>query len=419
MWTGKSWVSVLFDPFQQVTRIWQDNPAVAQVKWTDAAALTLLLVPLALTRSVRLTAFAALVPGLLWLAVLEVPWPVIPAVTLLGGLAMLAVACLRSRAADDDAGGIDPLLAIGGALRVLPGLAGPLARQWSTSAALAVIGVVLAAIAIGSRAREIQLAAWLSGAVAKVLLAVAIGQAADFDPEVTAYLVLAVAALLLMVANTALVREWGGAVEAAAHATALVALALCREDARPAAGVLAIWGVAVGLSALRANLVPRVAIAAGLEAFAWIALLQAADVGTLEAYTIPLALLAVAAGALAARKRPELSSWTAYGPALAAALLPSLAAVLIEPTIMRRLLLGAGALLVVIMGAVWRKQAPVILGGLTLLAVAVHELVLIWQLVPAWAPLGVGGLLLVGLAITYERRLRDLARLRDTVSRMS
>ena len=156
-----------------------------------------------------------------------------------------------------------------------------------------------------------------------------------------------------------------------------------------------------------------------LEAFAWIALLRAADVGTLEAYTIPISLLAVAAGVLAARKRPELSSWTAYGPALAAALLPSLIAVLLEPTIIRRLLLGAGALLVVIVGAVWRKQAPVILGGLTLLAVAVHELVLMWQLVPAWAPLGVGGLLLVGLAITYERRLRDLARLRDTVSRMS
>jgi hypothetical protein len=219
---------------------------VAQVKWTDAVALTLLLVPLALTRSVRLTAFAALVPGLLWLAVLEVPWPTIPAVTLLGGLAMLAVACLRSRAADDDAGGIDPLLAIVGALLVLPGLAGTLAREWSTIAAFAVITVVMAAIAIGTRAREIQLAAWLSGAVAKVLLAVAIGEAANFDPEVTAYLVLAVAALLLAVANTALVREWGGAVEAAAHATALVALALCREDARPAAGVLAIWGVAVG-----------------------------------------------------------------------------------------------------------------------------------------------------------------------------
>ncbi|WP_203913257.1 SCO7613 C-terminal domain-containing membrane protein [Rhizocola hellebori] len=419
LWTGKSWVSVLFDPFQQVTRIWQDNPPVAQVRLTDAVALTVLLVPLALTRSVRLTAFAALVPGLLWLAVLEVQWPVIPAVTLLGGLAMLAVACLRSRAADSDRGGIDPVLAIVGALLVLPGLAGTLAQEWSTIAGLAAVSVTMASIAIGSKAGEIRLAAWLAGAVAKVLLAVAIGQAADFDPELTAYLVLAVALLLLVVAFTPLVREWGKPVEAAAHATALVALALCLQEPRPAAGVLALWGVAIALTALKRNLVPRAAVAAGLEAVAWIVLLRAADVGTLEAYTIPIALLAVAAGTLAARKRRELSSWTAYGPALAAALLPSLAAVLIDPTPLRRLLLGTGALVVVVVGAVWRKQAPVVLGGLTLLAVAAHELVLIWQLVPAWAPLGVGGLLLVGLAITYERRLRDLGRLRDTVSRMS
>jgi hypothetical protein len=208
-------------------------------------------------------------------------------------------------------------------------------------------------------------------------------------------------------------------VEAAAHATALVALSLSREQARPTAGVLAIWGVAVGLTALRKRLVPRVAVAAGLEGLAWIALLHAEQVDTLEAYTLPIASLAVAVGVLAARRREELSSWTAYGPALTAALLPSLAAVLIEPTIPRRLLLGAGALLVVVAGAIWRKQAPVILGGFALLIVAVHELVLVWQLVPAWVPLGVGGLLLVGLAITYERRLRDLARLRDTVSRMS
>ncbi len=417
LWTAPSWASVLFDPFDQVTRIWSGTPSVPAVKWTDALAFTLLLVPLVLTRSVRLTAFAALVPGLMWLGVLEVPWPTIPAVTLLGGLAMLAVACLRSRVATLT--GVEPVLAVVGALLVLPGLAGALPYEWSTIAALAVIAVVLASIAVGAKAREIRLAAWISGAVAKVLLAIAIGQAAGFDPEKTAYLVLAVAALLLVVAFTPLVKEWSGAVEGAAHATALVALTLCREEARPAAGVLAIWGVAVGLTALRRQLLPRAAAAAVLVGLAWVTVLRAESVGTLEAYTLPIAALAVLVGLLATRRRAELSSWTAYGPALAATLLPSLGAVLLEPTITRRILLGTGALLVVIVGAIWRKQAPVVLGGFTLLAVAAHELALIWQLVPAWAPLGVGGLLLVGLAITYERRLRDLARLRDTVSRMS
>jgi hypothetical protein len=60
-----------------------------------------------------------------------------------------------------------------------------------------------------------------------------------------------------------------------------------------------------------------------------------------------------------------------------------------------------------------------ILGGLTLAAVAVHELVLVSQLLPTWTPIIAAGLLVVWLAITYERRRRDLARLRHAVNRMS
>jgi hypothetical protein len=67
-----------------------------------AVAITLLLGVLATTRRIRLIAFAAVVPALMWLAVFEVPWPVIPAVTLLGGLAMVLLSALRGRTSPSD-----------------------------------------------------------------------------------------------------------------------------------------------------------------------------------------------------------------------------------------------------------------------------------------------------------------------------
>ncbi|HCT79461.1 MAG TPA: hypothetical protein DGT23_23440, partial [Micromonosporaceae bacterium] len=411
LWTGASWYSVLLEPIGNVERIWAGNSQTPHVPMLHAIAVTLLLVPLATLRSVRVIAFAAVIPALMWLAVFEVPWPVIPAVTLLGGLAMVVVATLRGK---------DPVLGVVGALLILPGLAGALPEKWSTITAFALISVAAVVVATSAKAKEIRILAWLAGAAAKVLLAVSIGQAASLNPDVTAYLVLVAAALLLVIAYTPLSRGAGPAAEAAAHSSAAVALALCNGSPRAAAGVLAIWGVAIGLTALRRQTVPRASIAAALIWFAWILLLQAEKVETLEAYTLPVAVLAIVVGVMAARKRADLSSWLGYGPALGAALLPSLAAVLIQPDqTLRRLLLGAGALAVTIAGAVWRRQAPFLLGGATLLLLAVHELVLVWQMVPAWIPLAIGGLLLVGLAITYEGRLRDLGRLRDAVSRMT
>jgi hypothetical protein len=138
-----------------------------------------------------------------------------------------------------------------------------------------------------------------------------------------------------------------------------------------------------------------------------------------EAYTLPAAAAALVAGHLALRSRPGLGSWIGYGPGLAAALLPSLASVLVQGDQgVRRLLLGAGALGVVLGGAALRRQAAVLIGGATLVALATHEIV-VWDLLPRWAYLAVGGLLLIAVAMTYERRLRDLRRLRGAIARMT
>jgi hypothetical protein len=76
-------------------------------------------------------------------------------------------------------------------------------------------------------------------------------------------------------------------------------------------------------------------------------------------------------------------------------------------------------MLVVLGGSVRRRQAPVVVGGSVLAIVALHEIVLLWDRLPRWIPLGLGGAVLVTLAMTYERRRRDVARLRQAVGRMS
>jgi hypothetical protein len=148
-------------------------------------------------------------------------------------------------------------------------------------------------------------------------------------------------------------------------------------------------------------------------------LLFAADIGLIEAYTLPFALFAVVGGSLGLRRHPALRSWVAYGPALAAAFLPSLALVLAQPgEPLRRLVVGAGAIAVVVVGGARRRQAPVVVGAVVLVLVTLHELVVWWDLLPRWIPLAAGGLVLVTVGATYERRRRDVRLIRTAVQEM-
>ena len=115
-------------------------------------------------------------------------------------------------------------------------------------------------------------------------------------------------------------------------------------------------------------------------------------------------------------------SWTAYGPGLAVTLLPSLAAAWADADGPRPLLLGVGALAVTLLGARYRLQAPLLLGGAVLVLDALHELapyvVQLLGLLPRWLPLALAGALLLLVGATYERRLRDARRVRDAVRRL-
>ncbi len=144
--------------------------------------------------------------------------------------------------------------------------------------------------------------------------------------------------------------------------------------------------------------------------WAW---LSVANVTLLEAYTLPAAAIALAAG-WTTRRRPHPSSWLTLGPGLAVALLPSLAvAVGGAGGAARPLLLTGGALLVVLAGARARLQAPLVLGGVTLLALGLDALAPVAAQLPRWVTIGAAGLLLLWLGATAERRLARLRELRE------
>jgi hypothetical protein len=412
-----------------------------EVTGQDAIALVLLASAAAIAAYARTGRLRSAIGGLgvggptailVGLTAAEAPWPAVPAVTLVLGLGLVVIAAAapigRARAA---------IAATQGLWYAGAGLAGALTVEWSTLATLGT--TVVAAAVVGSAGRT---PAWrISGAAVAVAAALATAAAAGFAAELAArsvaFCVLAAAGLALA-GGTALSQrrsvaaaaERAGigrpaiAAQTAAHAGAVVALALTTGHPRHAAAVCAFWGVAVGVRALRpgaatAERRAHAAAAAASELFGWWLLLAGGEVALVEAYTLPAALVALIAGWAARSARPNLRSWIAYGPALCAAFLPTLATILAGPgEPWRRLLLFVGSIAVIVAGSMRRLQAPVVVGGGVVALVALHELALYWDLIPRWIPLAIGGLVLLSLAITYERRLRNLVRIRGAVARM-
>jgi hypothetical protein len=132
-----------------------------------------------------------------------------------------------------------------------------------------------------------------------------------------------------------------------------------------------------------------------------------------DVVTASVAAALIGAGAVRMRRDAELGSWRELGPGLAVLLLPAFVADFLDPELWRIVTLGVVAVVAVVIGAVRRLQAPLLLGGGVLLAHAVVQLwpwiTQLYESVWWWLWLGIAGVLLVVLAATYERQLR-LAR---------
>ncbi|ROO50667.1 hypothetical protein EDC02_5518 [Micromonospora sp. Llam0] len=448
--------SLLLTPYRWLDASWAGVPAgtglspALPVSVPAAGAVTLAVLAAAVTVAAvagHRSRYAVLAGGPVALAALlaalasaGTPWPVVPALSLAAGLAGLVVAA-RSTAAPQVA-----VTLLVGAPLAGAGLAGLLPTRVSTLTALAAVVACAAGIGAAGRRTPVRVAGGVVAVVAGGVLAATAVRAADLPVRVGGYAVLAVAALALSVGAVLTLRLTTGGVrgraesigvEVAGHAAAGAALLMTVGSARYAAGVCTLWGVVLGARALLATAYPvplrpgeRPAVphrpwvlamtALASEIVAWWLLLSSAQVALTEAYTLPLALAALGVGWLTLRAHPQRSSWLGYAPGLAAALLPSLGSVLVaDGQPVRRLLLGTGAVAVVLVGAAYRRQAPVMIGGAVLTVLALRELVAVWDLLPRWSFLAVGGLALITLAVTYERRRRDLRRLRTVVGRMT
>jgi hypothetical protein len=176
-----------------------------------------------------------------------------------------------------------------------------------------------------------------------------------------------------------------------------------------AAGVGAAFGLAlVGYAVRPARRVVVAGAVLALTLATWVAL-DGAGVTTVEAYTLPLAALVLAAS-LWCRHLLGHRSWLVAGPGLVIGLGPStLLTVATDATAARPLLTAAAAVLVLVVGAQRRLQALVVVGAVSAVVVAVSELGPYTLHLPRSLTLGALGVLVLAVGARYEQR-RENAR---------
>jgi len=300
------------------------------------------------------------------------------------------------------------------------GLAGALATRELTLFTLGAAVGVGAVAALGGRTQYARILGWLFASVMAQVFVFTVGLVLGLAPAWSAFGVLAVGAVLLLVSSTlprlrhlealreATTVEWSG------YAAALIAAALAYDSPRHIAALLAGWGAVLGIAATRPyrSTAERRTLfwaAVGCEIVAWWLLMALADVALPEAYTLPFALLALLVGLLELRHRAELSSWYAYGPALVAAFLPTLAILLTgDDSALRQVLLLLGGVATLIFGSYRRQQAPVIIGAVV---TALATLRVLFSFGP-WLVLIPVGVLLLAFGASNENRRRTQERLR-------
>lgn len=140
--------------------------------------------------------------------------------------------------------------------------------------------------------------------------------------------------------------------------------------------------------------------------------LRMADVGvtTVEAYTLPAALVLLVLGAELMRRNERISSVTGLLVGLLLGVAPSLFIVLTEGGAMgwRGGLLATACLAMVVGGVVLRLSTPLVVGAVAGVVLALQVLGPVARDVPTFVWLGLAGILLTVMGITWEARVANL-----------
>ena len=196
--------------------------------------------------------------------------------------------------------------------------------------------------------------------------------------------------------------DWRSAARLGATSAAFVALTIAGPDRSTLATLLIVLG-GLGIAWAVRLATPDIAVLGGFIATVgiWLHLVDH-GVRVSEPYLAPVAAGLLVAGWWWRRTQP-LSSWVAYGPALAlfggAALVERAAG----GGVGHALVAGVVGLVAVVVGGQRRLIAPLFLGTALLVGVTVHESLAVTAGVPTWAWLGLGGTVLVAAGIVMER----------------
>ncbi|MDJ0335531.1 hypothetical protein QMG83_09885 [Salinibacterium sp. G-O1] len=166
------------------------------------------------------------------------------------------------------------------------------------------------------------------------------------------------------------------------------------------------------------------------RAVGWVALVGATIVGVsaitvdaidpLEWVTAIIAAALLTVGAVQMRREPTRGSWPWLAPGLLVLIVPSLLATFTDAPIWRLVGLGVVCILVILVGALLRLQAPLIIGSVVVLIHAIRtfapQIIEIYQLTEWWIWAVAGGAVILFVAITLERRIRDLRSVGSRIS---
>jgi hypothetical protein len=201
----------------------------------------------------------------------------------------------------------------------------------------------------------------------------------------------------------------GVALEVVGVAGAVVGVSIAAQQPRWLAGTLTATVPILLIAALRRERTVAYSIAAGAVAvgatWAWLAV---AHVTVVEAYTSPAAAIALGVGLFEWRRGPA-RSWLALGPAIVLGLGPTLVLGIARDDLDRTVVAAVMAFAIVGLGAWKQLQAPLALGSVALLTLAVDAFGPTVARLPRWLSLAVIGVLLMWIGATFETR-RDRAK---------
>ncbi|CAN5582382.1 hypothetical protein BH10ACT7_BH10ACT7_19590 [soil metagenome] len=161
-------------------------------------------------------------------------------------------------------------------------------------------------------------------------------------------------------------------------------------------------------------------IAIALAVIAGIGGIVREAIDPLEWASVPIAVALLVTGAVQLRRSPTARSWAWVAPGLLVLLLPSLIATFVEQPVWRLVALGVACIAAIVVGALRRLQAPLIIGaiivlihGLRTFAPAIRT---VYELTEWWVWAVVGGAIVLFLGLTFEKRVRDLKNVTERVS---